>query len=85
MGAVEVEDQVAGLEYVASTFGVIDPARVAIEGWSYGGFMSLMALAKRNDIFKVIFVNLKSLNYKVKLSPLLQLKVLIIKLHVVKN
>ena len=53
LGQVEVEDQVAGLEHVASTYGIIDMKRVAIEGWSYGGFMSLMALAKRSDIFKV--------------------------------
>ena len=29
--------------------------RIAIEGWSYGGFMSLMALAKHNDVFKVSY------------------------------
>ena len=53
MGQVEIEDQVAGLEHVAATYGTVDPSRVAIEGWSYGGFMSLMAIAKRPDIFKV--------------------------------
>ena len=27
--------------------------RIAIHGWSYGGYASLMALAQRPDIFKV--------------------------------
>ena len=53
LGEVEVSDQIAGIEYVSREFGVIDKSRIAIEGWSYGGFMSLMALAKRSDVFKV--------------------------------
>ena len=53
LGEVEVLDQIAGIEYVSREFGVIDTKRIAIEGWSYGGFMSLMALAKRSDVFKV--------------------------------
>lgn len=27
--------------------------RIGVFGWSYGGYMSLMALAQRPDIFKV--------------------------------
>ena len=53
MGTVEIADQVAGLEYLASTLGCIDLNRVAIHGWSYGGYMSLMGLVQRPDIFKV--------------------------------
>ena len=53
MGTVEIADQVAGLEYLASTLGFIDLNRVAIHGWSYGGYMSLMGLVQRPDIFKV--------------------------------
>ena len=53
LGEVEVSDQIAGIDYVSREFGVIDTKRIAIEGWSYGGFMSLMALAKRSDVFKV--------------------------------
>ena len=54
LGEVEVSDQIAGIDFVSREFGVIDTKRIAIEGWSYGGFMSLMALAKRSDVFKVI-------------------------------
>ena len=52
-GSVEIEDQIEGLHWVAAKTGFIDLSRVAIHGWSYGGYMSLMGLAKRPDIFKV--------------------------------
>lgn len=40
MGTVEVADQKAGAEYLKSlTF--VDPAKIGIYGWSYGGYMTL--------------------------------------------
>jgi dipeptidyl-peptidase 9 len=53
MGTVEISDQVKGLEAAANIYNCIDMKRVAIYGWSYGGYMSLMGLAQRPDIFKV--------------------------------
>uniref|UniRef100_A0A673HD73 dipeptidyl-peptidase IV n=1 Tax=Sinocyclocheilus rhinocerous TaxID=307959 RepID=A0A673HD73_9TELE len=53
MGQVEIEDQVEGLQYVAENYKFIDMSRVAIHGWSYGGFLSLMGLIHRPNIFKV--------------------------------
>ena len=53
MGTVELEDQIKGLEYVASAYPHIDTTRVAINGWSYGGYVSLMGVAQHGDIFKV--------------------------------
>ena len=53
MGCYEVQDQVEGIAYVAQNMGFIDVNRVAIEGWSYGGFMSLMAIAQYPDVFKI--------------------------------
>jgi len=50
---VEIEDQVEGLHYVAEKYGFIDLSRVAIHGWSYGGFLSLMGLICKPNIFKV--------------------------------
>eukprot|EP00794_Sanderia_malayensis_P019404 gene19404-21327_t len=52
MGTVEIEEQVEGLKFIASTCQCIDMDRVAIHGWSYGGYLSLMGLAQRPDIFK---------------------------------
>lgn len=54
-GQVEIEDQVEGLQYVAEKYKFIDMSRVAIHGWSYGGFLSLMGLIHRPNIFKVRF------------------------------
>uniref|UniRef100_A0AAQ5ZPR6 dipeptidyl-peptidase IV n=1 Tax=Amphiprion ocellaris TaxID=80972 RepID=A0AAQ5ZPR6_AMPOC len=53
MGQVEIEDQVEGLQYVAEKFNFVDLSRVAIHGWSYGGFLSLMGLIQRPNIFKL--------------------------------
>lgn len=45
LGKVEVEDQVAGIRWLKSqTF--VDPARIGVFGWSYGGYMTTMMLAK---------------------------------------
>jgi dipeptidyl-peptidase-4 len=49
-GKVEIEDQVRGVEYL-KTLPFVDPARIGIMGWSYGGYMSLMALAQPS-VFK---------------------------------
>uniref|UniRef100_A0A7N8YC47 dipeptidyl-peptidase IV n=1 Tax=Mastacembelus armatus TaxID=205130 RepID=A0A7N8YC47_9TELE len=53
MGQVEIEDQVEGLHYIADKYKFVDLSRVAIHGWSYGGFLSLMGLIHKPDIFKV--------------------------------
>lgn len=53
VGDVEIEDQLAGVEYLkAQTF--VDPARIGVFGWSYGGFMttSLMTRPESKDVFK---------------------------------
>ncbi|XP_045156026.1 dipeptidyl peptidase 9 isoform X3 [Echinops telfairi] len=52
-GQVEIEDQVEGLKFVAEKYGFVDLSRVAIHGWSYGGFLSLMGLIHRPQVFKV--------------------------------
>lgn len=43
MGGVEVEDQLAGANYL-KTLPYVDPAKVATFGWSYGGYMSIKML-----------------------------------------
>ena len=47
-----LEDQVAALEAVASAHpGDLDIGRVAIRGWSFGGFVALLAILRRPDVF----------------------------------
>ncbi|XP_030219333.1 dipeptidyl peptidase 9 isoform X2 [Gadus morhua] len=53
LGQVEIEDQVEGLQFVAERYNFVDLSRVAIHGWSYGGFLSLMGLIQRPNVFKV--------------------------------
>ncbi|XP_063221671.1 dipeptidyl peptidase 9 [Bacillus rossius redtenbacheri] len=53
MGTVELADQIEVLQWLADSLGFIDMSRVAIHGWSYGGYLSLMALAQHADIFKL--------------------------------
>ncbi|MEC7743087.1 MAG: DPP IV N-terminal domain-containing protein [Pseudomonadota bacterium] len=43
MGGVEVRDQKAGAEYLM-TLDFVDPDKIAIDGWSYGGYMTLKQL-----------------------------------------
>lgn len=51
MGHLEVEDQVDGVHWLVEQ-GLTDPQRVGIYGWSYGGYMSAMALARAPQTFK---------------------------------
>lgn len=41
MGTVEVHDQLEGLDYLQG-LDFVDPERIGLWGWSYGGYMSLM-------------------------------------------
>jgi dipeptidyl-peptidase-4 len=45
LGEVEVRDQLTGLQWLEQQPGV-DRDRIGVMGWSYGGYMSLMLLAK---------------------------------------
>nr|QBK88429.1 MAG: S9 family peptidase [Mimivirus LCMiAC01] len=54
MGCVELNTQIEGIKYIINKHKLpIDMKRIGIYGYSYGGYMSLMALAKHNDFFKV--------------------------------
>lgn len=52
MGTVEVDDQVAGVRYL-SRLPYVDAGRVGVYGWSYGGYMTCMALMRAPDVFSV--------------------------------
>lgn len=52
LGALEVEDQLSLARYMASQ-SWIDPARIGIYGWSYGGFMALSCALKGSGLFRM--------------------------------
>jgi dipeptidyl-peptidase-4 len=51
LGRVELEDQLAGVEYLKS-LPFVDPARIGITGWSYGGYLTLYAVTHAPDVFR---------------------------------
>ncbi|RZS94956.1 dipeptidyl-peptidase-4 [Cecembia calidifontis] len=51
LGKYETEDQIAGAKYLG-TLPYVDASRIGIWGWSYGGYMSSLALMIGNDVFK---------------------------------
>jgi dipeptidyl-peptidase-4 len=53
LGDVEMEDQLSGVEYLKNNTAV-DPSRIGVYGWSYGGFMatSLLTRPEAKGVFK---------------------------------
>ena len=50
LGHIEVVDQMAGVEFLKSK-PYVDASRIGVYGWSYGGYMALMAAMQRPDVF----------------------------------
>ncbi len=53
MGQVEMADQVEVLTWLSSVAGYLDMERVAVHGWSYGGYLALMGLVQFPGTFRV--------------------------------
>ncbi|HWU81103.1 MAG TPA: S9 family peptidase [Caulobacter sp.] len=51
LGTVEVDDQLLGAKFLAG-LPYVDPGKLGVMGWSYGGFMTLMLLTADNTPFK---------------------------------
>ena len=51
LGNIEVDDQVTGVKFLRS-LSFVDPERIGIFGWSYGGYMALMTMMKAPDYFQ---------------------------------
>jgi dipeptidyl-peptidase-4 len=46
-----LEDQVDALHAAAERFGFLDLSKVAIRGWSFGGYLACLAVLRRPDVF----------------------------------
>ena len=46
-----LEDQIEALHAAADRYPVLDLARVAIRGWSFGGYLAALAVLRRPDVF----------------------------------
>jgi len=52
LGKLETNDQADGARYLA-TLPYVDKARIGIWGWSFGGYMTSLAMTKNADLFKM--------------------------------
>jgi dipeptidyl-peptidase-4 len=51
-GSIPLEGQVAGVKALGARFPEMDLERVGIYGWSFGGYLSGLAVMRRPDVFK---------------------------------
>jgi dipeptidyl-peptidase-4 len=63
LGELELEDLVA-VSKELSKWNFIDKDRIGIQGWSYGGFMSSLAITKAADVFKMAIAIAPVTNWK---------------------
>ena len=52
LGKYEIEDQIDAAKYLG-TLPYVDKSRIGHWGWSYGGFMSSLAITKGADVYKM--------------------------------
>ena len=52
LGINEMNDQLKGIDYLKS-LPFVDASRLAVHGWSYGGFMTTSLMLRQPDVFKV--------------------------------
>lgn len=51
LGKYETDDQIEAAKWLAKQT-YVDPSRIGIQGWSYGGYMSSLCITKGADVFK---------------------------------
>ena len=51
LGEIEVKDQLKGVDYLKS-LPYVDGNRIAVHGWSFGGFMASSLLTRHPEIFR---------------------------------
>ncbi len=52
VGEKEISDQMKGVEYLKS-LDYVDPDRIGVDGWSYGGFLTTSLFLRQPGVFKV--------------------------------
>ena len=62
LGGKEFEDVLAGIDHLAAE-GLVDPKRVGMGGWSYGGYFSALAATQYSDRFKAAMVGAAITNW----------------------
>jgi dipeptidyl-peptidase-4 len=50
VGTIEIEDQMVGVEYLKS-LPYVDAKRMAVHGWSFGGFMTISLMLRQPGVF----------------------------------
>jgi dipeptidyl-peptidase 4 len=63
LGRYETEDQIAAARYLG-TLPYVDPARIGIWGWSFGGYLSTSCVLKGPDVFKMAMAVAPVTNWK---------------------
>jgi dipeptidyl-peptidase-4 len=63
LGHYETKDQIEVAKYLGS-LPYIDAGRIGIFGWSYGGYMSSLAILKGNEVFKAAIAVAPVTNWK---------------------
>jgi dipeptidyl-peptidase-4 len=52
LGEKEMADQMAGVRFLKS-LEYVDTSRIGVDGWSYGGFMTISLMVRHPGVFKV--------------------------------
>ncbi|OPG99214.1 hypothetical protein B2I21_06455, partial [Chryseobacterium mucoviscidosis] len=52
LGKYEIEDQIAAAKWFGNQ-SYIDKSRIGMFGWSFGGYMTSLAMTKGADVFKM--------------------------------
>src|SRR5688572_29957297 len=55
-GGAEVDDVVTAVGVLTANYAEVDPARVAIMGWSHGGMIALLSIFRNQTLFKAAVV-----------------------------
>jgi len=63
LGKYETQDQIEIAKYLSGK-DYVDEERIGIFGWSFGGYLSTLCLAKGNDIFKMAIAVAPVINWK---------------------